>query len=113
MNDFILAVDAGTTSSRAIIFDRNGDTIGKSQHEFTQHFPKESWVEHDALEIWDTQLFAIKEVLKKTNIKAVQIHAMGITNQRETTVIWNRSTGKPVHNAMYGKTEEQLLFVTN
>lgn len=100
MNDFILAVDAGTTSSRAIIFDRNGDTIGKSQHEFTQHFPKESWVEHDALEIWDTQLFAIKEVLKKTNIKAVQIHAMGITNQRETTVIWNRSTGKPVHNAI-------------
>ena len=100
MNDFILAVDAGTTSSRAIIFDQNGDTIGKSQHEFTQHFPKESWVEHDALEIWDTQLFAIKEVLKKTNIKAVQIHAMGITNQRETTVIWNRSTGKPVHNAI-------------
>ena len=100
MNDFILAVDAGTTSSRAIIFDRNGDTIGKSQHEFTQYFPKESWVEHDALEIWDTQLFAIKEVLKKTNIKAVQIHAMGITNQRETTVIWNRSTGKPVHNAI-------------
>ena len=100
MNDFILAVDAGTTSSRAIIFDRNGTTIGSSQHEFTQHFPKESWVEHDALEIWDTQLFAIKEVLKKTNIKAVQIHAMGITNQRETTVIWNRSTGKPVHNAI-------------
>ena len=100
MNDFILAIDAGTTSSRAIIFDRNGDTIGTSQHEFTQHFPKESWVEHDALEIWDTQLFAIKEVLKKTNIKAVQIHAMGITNQRETTVIWNRSTGKPVHNAI-------------
>ena len=100
MNDFILAVDAGTTSSRAIIFDRNGETIGKSQHEFTQHFPKESWVEHDALEIWNTQLFAIKEVLKKTNIKAVQIHAMGITNQRETTVIWNRSTGKPVHNAI-------------
>ena len=100
MNDFILAVDAGTTSSRAIIFDQNGDTIGKSQHEFTQHFPKESWVEHDALEIWDTQLFAIKEVLKKTNIKAVQIHAMGITNQRETTVIWNRSTGKPVHKAI-------------
>ena len=100
MNDFILAIDAGTTSSRAIIFDRNGTTIGSSQHEFTQHFPKESWVEHDALEIWDTQLFAIKEVLKKTNIKATQIHAMGITNQRETTVIWNRSTGKPVHNAI-------------
>ena len=100
MKDFILAVDAGTTSSRAIIFDRNGDTIGTSQHEFTQYFPKESWVEHDALEIWDTQLLAIREVLEKTNTKASQIHAIGITNQRETTVLWNRSTGKPVHKAI-------------
>ena len=100
MKDFILAVDAGTTSSRAIIFDRNGDTIGTSQHEFTQHFPKESWVEHDALEIWDTQLLAIREVLEKTDTKASQIHAIGITNQRETTVLWNRSTGKPVHKAI-------------
>ncbi|MDB4063672.1 glycerol kinase GlpK [Flavobacteriaceae bacterium] len=100
MKDFILAVDAGTTSSRAIIFDRNGTTIGKSQHEFTQHFPKESWVEHDALEIWDTQLLAIREVLEKTDTKASQIHAIGITNQRETTVLWNRYTGKPVHKAI-------------
>ena len=100
MKDFILAVDAGTTSSRAIIFDRNGNTIGTSQHEFTQHFPKESWVEHDALEIWDTQLLAIREVLEKTDTKASQIHAIGITNQRETTVLWNRSTGKPVHKAI-------------
>jgi glycerol kinase len=100
MKDFILALDAGTTSSRAIIFDRNGNTIGTSQHEFTQHFPKESWVEHDALEIWDTQLLAIREVLEKTDTKASQIHAIGITNQRETTVLWNRSTGKPVHKAI-------------
>ena len=100
MKDFILAVDAGTTSSRAIIFDRNGNTIGTSQHEFTQHFPKESWVEHDALEIWDTQLLAIREVLEKTDTKASQIDAIGITNQRETTVLWNRSTGKPVHKAI-------------
>lgn len=100
MKDFILAVDAGTTSSRAIIFDRNGTTIGTSQHEFTQHFPKESWVEHNALEIWDTQLLAIREVLEKTDTKASQIHAIGITNQRETTVLWNRSTGKPVHKAI-------------
>ena len=100
MRDFILAVDAGTTSSRAIIFDRNGTTIGTSQHEFTQHFPKESWVEHDALEIWDTQLLAIREVLEKTDTKASQIDAIGITNQRETTVLWNRSTGKPVHKAI-------------
>lgn len=100
MKDFILAVDAGTTSSRAIIFDRNGTTIGTSQHEFTQHFPKESWVEHDALEIWDTQLLAIREVLENTDTKASQIHAIGITNQRETTVLWNRYTGKPVHKAI-------------
>ena len=100
MKDFILAVDAGTTSSRAIIFDRNGNTIGTSQHEFTQHFPKESWVEHDALEIWDTQLLAIRKVLEKTDTKASQIDAIGITNQRETTVLWNRSTGKPVHKAI-------------
>ena len=100
MKDFILALDAGTTSSRAIIFDRNGTTIGTSQHEFTQHFPKESWVEHDALEIWDTQLLAIREVLEKTDTKASQIDAIGITNQRETTVLWNRSTGKPVHKAI-------------
>jgi glycerol kinase len=100
MKDFILALDAGTTSSRAIIFDRNGNTIGTSQHEFTQHFPKESWVEHDALEIWDTQLLAIREVLEKTDTKASQIDAIGITNQRETTVLWNRSTGKPVHKAI-------------
>ena len=100
MNKFILAIDAGTTSSRAIIFDEKGATIGVAQHEFTQHFPKESWVEHDATEIWDTQLLAIREVLKNTNTKASQIQAMGITNQRETTVLWDRKTGKPVHNAI-------------
>ena len=100
MKNYILAIDAGTTSSRAILFDQNGSTIGTAQHEFTQHFPKESWVEHDAIEIWETQLMAIKEVLEKTNTKASQIHAMGITNQRETTVLLNRKTGKPVHNAI-------------
>ncbi|MDC6469569.1 glycerol kinase GlpK, partial [Flavobacteriaceae bacterium] len=100
MNKYILAIDAGTTSSRAIIFDQNGATIGVAQHEFTQYFPKESWVEHDSIEIWNTQLMAINEVLEKTNTKASQIHAMGITNQRETTVIWNKKTGKPVHKAI-------------
>ena len=100
MKNYILAIDAGTTSSRAILFDQNGSTIGTAQHEFTQHFPKESWVEHDAIEIWETQLMAIREVLEKTDTKASQIHAMGITNQGETTVLWNRKTGKPVHNAI-------------
>jgi len=100
MEKYILAIDAGTTSSRAIIFDQKGATKGTSQHEFTQYFPKESWVEHDGVEIWETQLKAINEVLESSKIKPVQIHAMGITNQRETTLIWNRKTGKPVHNAI-------------
>jgi len=100
MNDYILAIDAGTTSSRAIIFDREGTSMGVSQHEFTQHFPKESWVEHDAIEIWETQLLAIREVLDKSNVNPKQIHAMGITNQRETTILWNRKTGMPVHHAI-------------
>jgi glycerol kinase len=100
MEKYILAIDAGTTSSRAIIFDRKGTTIGLAQHEFTQFFPKESWVEHDGIEIWETQLKAIHEVLENSNIKAEKIQAMGITNQRETTLIWDRKTGKPVHNAI-------------
>ena len=100
MDKYILAIDAGTTSSRAIIFDRQGQSIGVSQHEFTQYFPNESWVEHDAIEIWETQLLAIKEVLEKNNISASQIDSMGITNQRETTILWNRKTGIPVHKAI-------------
>ena len=100
MNKYILAIDAGTTSSRAILFDKNGKSIGVSQHEFKQYFPKESWVEHDANEIWKTQLLAIREVIKKSDIAEEQIHAMGITNQRETTILWNKKTGAPVHNAI-------------
>ncbi|MGA0896722.1 MAG: glycerol kinase GlpK [Flavobacteriaceae bacterium] len=100
MKNFVLAIDAGTTSSRAIIFNSKGETVGVSQYEFTQHFPKEGWVEHNPIEIWETQLKAIREVMEKTNISASQIHAMGITNQRETTVIWDRKTGKPVYNAI-------------
>jgi glycerol kinase len=95
-----LAIDAGTTSSRAIIFDHKGNTKGIAQYEFTQYFPKESWVEHDGMEIWETQLKAINEVLESSKIKAEEIHAMGITNQRETTLIWDRKTGKPVHKAI-------------
>ena len=100
MNQYILAVDAGTTSSRAIIFDHTGKSEGIAQHEFTQHFPKESWVEHDAVEIWNTQLKAIQEVLDTSGIDASEINAIGITNQRETTVVWDRKTGLPVHNAI-------------
>ena len=100
MEKYILAIDAGTTSSRAILFDHKGATKSIAQHEFTQYFQKESWVEHDGIEIWETQLKAIYEVIESAQIQPEQIHAMGITNQRETTLIWDRKTGKPVHKAI-------------
>ena len=100
MKKYILAIDAGTTSSRAILFDKKGAQIAISQFEFTQIFPKESWVEHDPIEIWNTQLKAIKEVVKLAKIGFDEIDSIGITNQRETTVIWNKNTGKPVYNAI-------------
>jgi glycerol kinase len=100
MKKYILAIDAGTTSSRAIIFDKNGQEIAIAQHEFEQHFPKEGWVEHDPLEIWSSQKKAIEDVLSKNNIQASEIDSIGITNQRETTVIWNKKTGIPIYNAI-------------
>ncbi len=100
MEEFILAIDAGTTSSRALIFNKDGQTVGMAQFEFTQHFPKESWVEHDPKEIWITQLKAIRKAIAIAKIQPQQIKAMGITNQRETTVIWDRKTGQPIHRAI-------------
>lgn len=96
----ILAIDAGTTSSRAIIFDHQGQIQALAQHEFEQYFPQQSWVEHDAQEIWETQLKAIQETLKSPEVDINQIAAMGITNQRETTILWDRKTGIPVHKAI-------------
>ena len=100
MKKYVLAIDAGTTSSRAIIFDKKGNQVCISQFEFTQIFPKESWVEHDPIEIWKTQLKAIHDVVKKSKINIDEIDSIGITNQRETTVIWNKNTGDPVYNAI-------------
>lgn len=100
MNKYILSIDAGTSSSRAVVVNILGEIIGISQYEFQQFFPKNGWVEHDPMEIWNTQLRAIKDVLKKTNINANMIQSVGITNQRETTVIWNKNTGLPVYNAI-------------
>ena len=100
MKKYILAIDAGTTSSRAVLFDRQGAQIGIAQHEFPQYFPSESWVEHDPEEIWETQLKAIRDVLQNTGVSPDEIDSIGITNQRETTVIWDRKTGAPVHNAI-------------
>ena len=96
----ILAIDAGTTSSRTIAFNKKIEQLAISQFEFEQIFPKKSWVEHDPNEIWETQLKAIKEVLKSDKIDLEKIKSIGITNQRETTVIWNRESGKPIYNAI-------------
>ena len=96
----ILALDQGTTSSRAIVFDHGGNVIASSQKEFRQIFPKPGWVEHDAKEIWATQLQTAQDVLAKARLSASDIAAIGITNQRETTVVWDRDTGTPIHNAI-------------
>ncbi len=97
---YILALDQGTTSSRAIIFDKNASIIGISQKEFTQIYPKPGYVEHDANEIWSTQLEVAKDVINKTKISLDEIATIGITNQRETTVIWDKKTGEPISNAI-------------
>ena len=100
MKEFILALDQGTTNSRAIIFDRNGLPVASAQKEFTQFYPKPGWVEHDPDEIWSTQAGIALEAITKAGLESADIAAIGITNQRETTVVWNRKTGKPVYNAI-------------
>ena len=100
MSGFILAIDQGTTSTRAIIFDANQRVVGSGQKEFKQHFPKSGWVEHDPEEIWDTVVQTIKEAIRTAGIKASDLSAIGITNQRETVVVWERESGKPIHNAI-------------
>ena len=100
MKSHILSIDQGTTSSRAILFDNNGQSVFSSQLEFTQHFPKDGWVEHDPEEIWTTTLTVVRETLAFANNKGLDIAAIGITNQRETTVVWDRNTGKPTYNAI-------------
>src|SRR5690606_13707982 len=99
-NRFILALDQGTTSSRAILFDQKGQIKAVAQKDFEQKFPKAGWVEHDPMEIWTSQASVATEVLTKVNLKASQIAAIGITNQRETTILWDRITGEPLYNAI-------------
>ena len=98
--DYILSIDQGTTSSRAVVFDRAGLVVAMAQREFTQHFPRPGWVEHDATEIWTTQLAVLRQALGQAGITARQVRAIGITNQRETTVLWDRRTGEPVAPAI-------------
>jgi glycerol kinase len=100
MSKYILSLDQGTTSSRAILFDHQGQIHGIAQKEFTQHFPQPGWVEHDAMEIWSTQIGVASEVISHHNLALNDIAAIGITNQRETTVVWNNKTGLPIYNAI-------------
>ena len=100
MSQYLLSIDQGTTSSRAIVFDQRGIIVTTAQKEFTQFFPDDGWVEHDAEEIWDTTLAVCQEALKNAQLKASDIAGIGITNQRETTIVWDRETGKPIHKAI-------------
>lgn len=96
----IIALDQGTTSSRAVLFDHDADIVDVSQQEFAQHFPKPGWVEHDANEIWDSQFGVLQKLAGNNQLRPEHIAAIGITNQRETTVVWNKNTGEPIHNAI-------------
>lgn len=100
MKKYIIALDQGTTSSRAIVFDKNQNILGVSQKEITQIYPKEGWVEHNPMEIWASQYGVLQEVMAKINISPKDIAAVGITNQRETTIVWDKTTGEPIYNAI-------------
>ena len=100
MSKFILAIDQGTTSSRAILFDANARIAGLAQQEFAQHYPQSGWVEHEPEDLWSTTLATCKKVLSDTGASATDVAAIGITNQRETTLVWDRATGKPLHRAI-------------
>jgi glycerol kinase len=97
---YLLALDQGTSSSRSIVFDTQGRVVAQAQQELTQHFPQPGWVEHDPQEIWHTQLATARDALAKAGISGQQVSALGITNQRETTLLWNRKTGQAIHNAI-------------
>jgi glycerol kinase len=109
-NSYILALDQGTTSSRAILFNHDGNIVTTAQKEFTQIYPQPAWVEHDAEEIWSSQFSVLAEVLAKQNISTKLIAAIGITNQRETSIVWDRITGKPIYNAIVWQDRRTAAF---
>ncbi|WP_342525782.1 glycerol kinase GlpK [Chryseomicrobium sp. FSL W7-1435] len=111
--DYILAIDQGTTSSRAILFTQDGIPAHTSQKEFTQHFPHSGWVEHDAQEIWGSVLSCIAGVLTEANAQPEQVKGIGITNQRETTVVWNKKTGKPIYHAIVWQSRQTNGVIKN
>ena len=100
MGTYLLSLDQGTTSSRAILFDREQNILGVAQKEFTQFYPREGWVEHDPMEVWSSQYGVMMEVIAQSGVNPAEIAAIGITNQRETTILWDRATGRPIYNAI-------------
>lgn len=100
MTKYVMALDAGTTSNRCILFNEAGEICSVAQKEFTQIYPHPGWVEHDPEEIWSTQYEVAKEAMANLNVTADQVAAIGITNQRETTIVWDKTTGQPVYNAI-------------
>ncbi len=100
MANYVLALDQGTTSSRAILFDNEQNILSIRQHELSQHYPREGWVEEDPMEIWSTQYAAMLEALAAADVSPADVSAIGITNQRETTILWDKATGRPVYNAI-------------
>ncbi len=105
---YVMALDAGTTSNRAIIFNQESKIVAVAQKEFTQIFPKAGWVEHDAEEIWSTQIAVVKEAIEKAGLNASDISAIGITNQRETAVVWEKATGRPIYNAIVWQSRQTM-----
>ena len=113
MSKYVMALDQGTTSRRAIIFDEHQNIVNMAQKEFTQHYPKAGWVEHDPLEIYASQYGVLVEVLARSGMEAGEISAIGITNQRETTIVWDKNTGRPVYNAIVWQCRRTSDFCTN
>jgi glycerol kinase len=105
---FVLALDQGTTSSRALVFDEAGAVVATAQHEFPQYFPKPGWVEHDPGEIWSSQLLAVRDALARAGVSGKEVAGIGITNQRETTVVWDRATGEPIHRAIVWQSRQTV-----
>jgi len=110
MEKYIISIDQGTTSCRTILFNSKGSIVDQEQQEFNQILPKKGWVEHDPIEIWETQLQTLEKLLEKNNLTHLQIESIGITNQRETTVLWDRKTGKPVYNAIVWQDNRTIEF---
>ena len=112
MSKYILSIDQGTTSSRAIIFNEKSEILSVAQQEFTQFFPEDGWVEHDPEEIWQSTLGVSRECIEKLGVQASEIAAIGITNQRETTIIWDKLTGQPIYNAIVWQDRRTAEFCT-